>query len=266
MRRFIEATDWSNSLAKFAAAPKAFCALEIRKLSMSTDGQAALEFSRHERSTPASAPDLSCVIDIYRQAFLQSGATRAALLDPKDRGEQRFNALTAPIKTDGFSLLDYGCGLADLKANLDRRFASYDYEGVDIVDEFVASCRTRYPSTPFRCIRGVEDIDRQYDFIIASGVFSISLSSPREQKQLIEYTIEKLFKNTRKALCIDFMRSDVEFRQENAYHQNIPEINAFVSQLSSRFIIDKSYLPYEFALLIYKNENIKRPESTFGPL
>jgi hypothetical protein len=61
------------------------------------------------------------------------------------------------------------------------------------------------------------------------------------------------------------MSDYVDFKQKEAYHQNELELISFITKkLSKRFLLDKSYMPYEFTIIIYKNEYINNEKSVYS--
>ena len=58
-------------------------------------------------------------------------------------------------------------------------------------------------------------------------------------------------------LVIDFQTEFVDFKTHDSYHQKIDDIVDFIyKNLSRRFSIDHSYLPYEYNINIMKEVEI----------
>jgi trans-aconitate methyltransferase len=207
------------------------------------------------------------IIKTYKDAFSEHGDSPASVLFPKGRQNDRFFALTKNIiPKENFSLLDFGCGLAHLKTYLDRNFTDISYTGADLVDDFITDNKKRFPESSFYKIKSYTEITDNYDYIVASGTFSILYSeNPEEHKKLLFEILEHLFSKSNNFLAVNFMTDNVDFIQENAYHQNVTELYNFIqSKLSKRLIIDQSYMPYEFTATIYKNQTILRPENIYS--
>lgn len=196
-------------------------------------------------------------IERYRRTFREHGETPAAVMWPKGRQPVRFSSLTRHFdKSVPLSVLDYGCGLADLKPFLAERFTKIEYTGADIMPEFVESDRRRYPDGNFLLIKSPSDIVGDYDYVVMSGVFNLRYDCAIEQhKDIVRTTLLHLFTHTRVAMSVDFMTDDVDYRGPDSYHQNVDEIYRYArSELGKRVIIDHSYLPYEYSLTIFKDE------------
>ena len=98
------------------------------------------------------------------------------MLWPKGRQELRFEALTRHLPRGEFTLLDYGCGLAHLRAYLDPRFERCRYSGADMVPAFIDASKAKYPDSEFIVAVTPRDLASDYDHIVLSGVFNMLYS------------------------------------------------------------------------------------------
>lgn len=204
------------------------------------------------------------VIAQYQQAFAAHGDSAAAMLWPKDRSEYRFRALTSHIHDDEFSILDYGCGLAHLKKYMDARFGSYNYSGADMVPQFIAHDRGRYPSN-FYLATSPTDVPGEFDHVVMSGIFNTLWGgNDATHFEMVKDILCAAFAKTRRSLAVDFLSDRVDYKQVGAYHQDIASLLDFVrTKLSPRFTLDHSYMPFVFALIVFKDAAITRPQLVF---
>jgi cyclopropane fatty-acyl-phospholipid synthase-like methyltransferase len=203
----------------------------------------------------------------YKEAYYKYGNSLESLFIPKGRQKERFDSLTTFFKEES-SILDYGCGFGHLFYYLNQYFDKFSYEGCDIVDEFIAENRKNINEDIFYTINSYADVTSSYDFIVAAGVFNLMYTDSKlEQFELIKSTLKHLFTKTNRVLSVNFMTDQVDFVADNAYHQNVVEIYLFsVNELSRRVLIDQTYMPYEFTIHIFKNDQIVRPDNVFIPL
>jgi len=207
------------------------------------------------------------IFDLYENAFHQHGDSPQAVLMPKGRQEIRFHSLTHHITEDkDFSLLDYGCGLAHLKPFLDEHYKNVNYTGADAVSTFIETCRSKYPRVQFFNAQSPTEIAGEYDYIVASGVFNLMyIPEIAIHRTMVFDMIGQLFNKAKCYLSVNMMTDAVDFQQPHAYHQNVTEIYNFAFEnLSRRLIIDQSYMPYEFTLTIWKDQQIQRPANIYG--
>jgi len=206
------------------------------------------------------------IVKQYQKAYHEHGDSPSSVLWPKGRQDIRFFALIKHIPLNSsFSILDFGCGLAHLSEYLTSTGRSFDYTGADIVPEFILSNKERYPKGVFINIKDVEDIQQQYDYIVASGTFNILyVNNKQEHTQIVFNYLTHLFNKANVYLSVNFMTDKVDFMQKEAYHQDLNSLIEFVqSKLSKRIIIDHSYMPYEYTITVFKNQEIIRPENTY---
>ena len=106
-------------------------------------------------------------------------------------------------------------------------------------------------------------IEEKFDIVFASGVFNLKSSEPKS-KEYAYSKIKELHNSSKKLFICDFPSQYVDFKQPGAQHFNIGEISDFcVNNLSRKFIIRHDKLPYEFSLIVWKNDDILRPNNIF---
>lgn len=211
-----------------------------------------------------TAPSL---IEHYQRAFAEHGDTPAGVMWPRGRQAMRFDALTRHFSGDGFSVLDYGCGLAHLKAYLDQRFSRYNYHGADLVPEFVNTVVAKYPDAKVQLVRSHEDVSTPVDHVVVSGAFNIIDGADRATYlERVQAALLHLFSLARVSLAVNFMTDRVDFTQPQALHVNVEAMMDFMRRdLSPRLRVDESYMPYEFTLVVLKDREVVRPDNIYRP-
>mgnify|MGYP006087643155 CR=1 FL=1 len=201
--------------------------------------------------------------DVYNEQFKEHGYNPASLGCAKGRQHLRFKALSAHLERG--SLLDFGCGFGDLSIYLENYKKEINYSGCDVMDNFLSTAKEQYPNKNFFKIEIGENINKEYDYIVASGVFNFLYSTNKiEHQEFVFATIANLFSSTTKVLSIDFLSPFVDFVGPDAYHQNITELTSFISSnISQRLSIDHTYMPYEYCIHIFKKDEILRPDNVF---
>ena len=206
------------------------------------------------------------IINSYSKAFKKYGDSPKSVMWPKGRQEERFNALMRFIpRESSFSILDYGCGLGHLLNFLEENYKEYDYSGCDIVEDFIVHNSYKYKNSTFFNSHN-QRITSKYDHIVASGVFNILYTDDEVQhKNIVFKTIKMLFKQTNKSLTINFMTDQVDFKSPTAYHQNIIELYEFCyNNITKRLNIDQTYMPYEFTITLFRNQEILTPINIYN--
>jgi|694.fasta_scaffold39169_3 SAM-dependent methyltransferase len=206
----------------------------------------------------------------YSTKFREHGVSSASMLMPKGRHEVRFTIVSDYLpKKESPTILDYGCGLGFLHTYLVQEGIEHQYLGIDIVPEFIESCNKRVSSNAqFRLIQPETEIFENFDLVYASGVFNLQTAeSKKDSLAYVRERILKLFEITTKVMIIDFLSPDVDFEQESAQHIDYRMVlDWLVPTFSRRWILRHDYLPYEYSLVIFKNDQISRPDNVFSDL
>jgi SAM-dependent methyltransferase len=172
------------------------------------------------------------------------------------RQAYRFKVLSEIIVHEKDSaVLDVGCGFADLYEFLTKVGWSGTYTGIDIVPGLVKHARDRFPFLDIRNIDIADLKGEQFNFAVASGIFNARLISSNNLTH-IEKTVELMLSMVTNAVCVDFMTSKVDFQQETAWHTDPTWAVGMALRKTNRFILRNDYMPYEFALLLFKDQRI----------
>lgn len=184
---------------------------------------------------------------------------------PKGRQETRFRSLTRHISTEeNGTILDFGCGLAHLKDYLDEHKFGAGYHGVDVVPEFIERCRTKFPLATFELLNEDGYSGPIVDHAVVSGTFNLIEGNRRSHWNSVKNAILQLSSKATKSIALNFMSDQVDFVQSNAFHVSPMVITDFVrSSISRRFVLDQSYMPYEFTIIAIKDQAILRPINIF---
>ncbi|MDB2703102.1 class I SAM-dependent methyltransferase [Flavobacteriaceae bacterium] len=204
----------------------------------------------------------------YTTQFKKFGDSPKSIFTPKGRNNIRYSVIQDYVKlNDELSILDYGCGLGYLYDYLKVNLPNLKYYGSDFVEDFISHCQQKFPliNSHFFLVDPLAHFERKYDIVFASGVFNIKSSLKEEKsKQYAFDKIKELFYASNKILICDFPSKYVDFQLAEAQHFSIEEIADFcVKNLSRKFLIRHDKLPYEFTLVVWKNDEIIRPQTIF---
>jgi len=203
---------------------------------------------------------------LYKDGYRQHGDSPKALLTPKGRNSLRFRAIDSFVVHKGIRVLDYGCGLGYLYGYLLEQGREVLYTGCDIVPEFLNACAKKYPAGFFKQIDALGKVEGEFDVVFSSGVFNLQTHhNISESKAYAFDKIAALYELAQEVLVCDFLSTFVDFEQQDAQHFSPGEIAEFCCRrLGRRFQIRHDLLPYEFTLVAWKDDSVKRPENLFS--
>ena len=197
------------------------------------------------------------------ERFSKYGVDSRTLGWPKNNTWQRFKVLSEVGNLNNKTILDLGCGYADLYNWLGENGWQGKYIGYDIVPKYVEVARSRYPAVEICEIDILEkDISEKYDYVMACGVMNAKVLEENNDLY-IEKMLSKMLQLARVAVSCDFLSPYVDFQGPWAYHPNMDVIIGIIRRLSKRFAIRHDYMPYEFTAYIYKNDLVDKELNIF---
>lgn len=201
--------------------------------------------------------DIETVRERYSDRYRAHGYSPMTLGWGKNgRQEIRFQHLLEIGRLSDRSILDVGCGFGDLYGFLRERGWKGDYLGVDLVPDLIEEATRQYPDATFRvCDFEKHAFDRQYDIVIASGIFNFRLQGDDNYGHIFRM-LSKMYAVSSVGVAVDFMSNWVDFQHPVAFHTDPAALVDIVKGISRRFVIRQDYMPYEFALYLYRDTTI----------
>lgn len=159
------------------------------------------------------------------------------------------------------SILDVGCGNADLYFNLCKKYPLINYYGVDYFEDGIEQAKKNLNQyVNIKLIKGgaVENLNKfdSLDYAVVHGVlaFKIGLSN-KEFKDYVKDIITTLFNKVNKGLVFNLWTNEVDYYDEELYYENPLVTYAWCKQLTSKLILDE-FNPkekmYDYRMFLYK--------------
>jgi len=205
-------------------------------------------------------------VERYERRLREHGHSPATLGWGKPGREHvRFQVMADVVEeVDATSVLDVGCGFADLYEHLMRQGWVGRYSGIDIVPGLLAEARERHPTLDLQeaDISAYEPAE-DFDVVVASGVFNARLRSGDNEAHIAR-SVERMYALCRRAVCVDFMSTYVDFEHPDAWHTDPAWALELGHGLTKRLRLRHDYMPFEFALVVYRDD--EHPGNVFRPL
>lgn len=174
------------------------------------------------------------------------------------RQEVRFSVLgDLALRSPDSSVLDVGCGFGDLYDFLKGRGWRGRYTGMDIVPGLLAVARERHPELD---VREADITDESanldtFDFVISSGAFNAALPSGNNETHILT-ALNRMYSHSRRATCVDFLSSYVDFKKPGAYHIDPGWALSAAKKMTRRVLLRHDYMPYEFSIFLFRDDTI----------
>jgi SAM-dependent methyltransferase len=194
------------------------------------------------------------LIELYNERFQKYGHDQRSLGWSKQRQPIRFKILSEIGRLDNCSILDAGCGFGDLYGFLVGKGLKIAYTGYDINPNFIQIAKEIYPKASFEVkdILEVEDSEK-FDYVLSSGLLEFKLPG---SESFAKNLLKKMFGLCKNGVAADFLSSYVDWKDERANYFKPENIFYLSKTLSKRVTLRHDYMPFEFCVYIYKEDEI----------
>lgn len=200
----------------------------------------------------ASLDDSSRIFHYHRAMITDHGADSSFALGWRNKHDQlvRFEALAGIADLNGKTIMDAGCGYADLYPFLKERYPQMThYYGIEQITELIDKAILQY-----RYLQDITFIARNFlhadlpvcDYVLASG----SLNYGSSINGFIYRAIEKLYSHCTIGLGFNLLRYMPVDGTLVAYDPN--EILTFCKTLSLKVMLKTDYDEADFTIFIYR--------------
>jgi len=174
----------------------------------------------------------------------------------KKQQEKRWDILLDIGFKEGDSVLDFGCGIGDLYGYMKKKYKNFTYYGVDVNYGYIELAKEKYPDAEFKVINDILDVPYSYDWLIASGVFTVYNTIDN-----LKNYVKKAFNQSKKGLSFNLINQryypNIDDTLEKRRGYNKQKIHSmFKKEYDNVQIVDEYLKPNkEFTMYIYKNKN-----------
>lgn len=214
--------------------------------------------------------DRDAVIERYRSRCKEFGYDSRTLGWNKDCQWVRFDAaLEGVLPGEMESVLDIGCGFADLLGFLRERGWSGRYIGVDLVEDLLTIARREHAgdiSAEFICadIHELSSLPKSA-MAVALGIFNHQVEEGNPA--LVRRTLDAMWRASDHVVVCDFLSqsSDPDRRDGRLYYADAAEMYRLGAEYSKRVMIHHAYMPFEFQLKIWHDDSFEIAAPVFTP-
>lgn len=195
--------------------------------------------------------DTAAVFRFHRLRIREYGSGSPGALGWHPVGQQtRFKTLTQIGDLAHCSVLDVGCGYADLYPFLKQRFAGVEYYGIEQMPELLDVAQARYYHASNITLR-LGDFLRVplplSDYVLASGALSYRHRNPR----FVYQAIEQLFASCRLGLGFNLLSWEPPGGGPLAAFDPT-DIVAFCETLAPKVVLLDGYWEGDFTVFMYR--------------
>ncbi len=198
------------------------------------------------------------IIEFYNQTYKIFGES-VRTLDWGSENTQllRFSILSEIGDLNGKSILDVGCGFADLYDFLKDRFENIKYTGVDITPTVLEIAQKKHPGLDLRLIDILNSPIENYDYVLASGIHTVKVENNYEFAMRM---IKKMYSICNVGVATNMISSQPKNSEyaEHVYSFSSSQVLNEVQKISDFAVIRHDYLPHDFTIYLYKKDYNER--------
>lgn len=210
-------------------------------------------------------------ISKLKELFNTYGVDERSLGWTKNKQNLRFAQIASRFDINSASVLDVGCGFADLLTFLKDNFDAneFKYTGIDIMSDFIEVASKKHPEAEFY----TSDLfnfssDRKYKYVVACGCLTyLNPNNEDDAYELIEAFISKMLNLCEDdgVVAIHFLSDKVDYHSSaDDFHTSPERILSLAYKFSRRVVLDNSVFPFETCLFIYKDDSFKKETTVFN--
>lgn len=193
-------------------------------------------------------------IKSYQKSFKKYGINPKAIQwQQTESATVRYKELVSDLDLEDKSILDVGCGFADMADYLLKKYKKIDYKGVDIVSEFIEICRKKYTNYKFvKTDYFSRPLKKVFDVILCSGAMNTNINSADIYRKK---AIKTMFDHVKIALSFNLAggypqpKNNKNYR---VYYSDSLEILKYCLKLTSKVILRKAYRDKDFTIVMFK--------------
>lgn len=209
--------------------------------------------------------DKEKILARYAGRIDEVGHGSAALGEPKHRQALFFDVLR---QVDGLratdSIVDIGCGYGDLFDFLRSTGWQGAYTGIDINAQLIEEGRRIYPEAELAVVDiQMTPSDRMWDWCFCCQ----ALSSATEAVPFMEHFESMLgimWGLCRRGLVFNLLSPIVDYTHPVHARPALADVLRVVTGLTNRFTVRHDYMPYEYAVYAYKENDVNKDNFVFA--
>ncbi len=195
------------------------------------------------------------IINRHRHSIWMYGHKPQALYwENREVQELRFSVLLECGVQSGDSVLDVGCGFADLYHFMRAQGLETEYSGLDLSPDMVEAANRRSPELNLFAgdLFDFDPPEQCFDWVLLSGALNEPLGDNGEYLRTI---LPRLFASCRKGLAFNLLNAEYDWaeHQLTTLQPYIPdEVMALLNELTPHTKIRQGYLPVDISYFAWR--------------
>jgi SAM-dependent methyltransferase len=163
---------------------------------------------------------------------------------------KRFEVIAQYLPDTEFSLLDVGCGFAELADFLESQGFKVKYRGIDLTPQMIEQASKRRPDLNLmsgNIVDGV--IDDTFDYVISSGIFYMM---GENAEQLMMELVQKMFSMARRRVIFNTISTWADRTQPGEFYADPLRTISACREITRNMVFRHDYMPHDFTIVLNK--------------
>lgn len=192
----------------------------------------------------------------YQDKFKKYGINHKSLRWVLKKSQQtRFLQFVNHLDFNHQTVLDIGCGFADIVPHISKKAKNFTYTGIDLVPEFISVAQKKYPHHEFFTGNYFKSpLSQNFDIILCSGVLNTNLGQPQETISYRLKAIKTMFRHCRYGLAFNMAGAHPQPKNKlssKIYYADSQKIKKFCHHLTPNLLFIKDYSPNDFTIILF---------------
>ena len=153
------------------------------------------------------------------------------------------------------TLLDVGCGTADLFPFLQKEMPLLRYTGVDLLPEIINEAKRRHPYATLSQANIFEETifpPRSFDVVFCSGVFNLELGN---NDDFLARALPVLWELANCVVVVNLLHERAFTKFGSCHYYKPSDVLALCHKLTPRVTFDDTYLGNDFTVALWRDDN-----------
>jgi len=185
-------------------------------------------------------------IRIYKKLYAAHKESHRALhWSNIENQKKRFDILLEVGDISNKKILDIGSGMGDFFGHINDKELKADMTGYEVVEEFIAISKKKYPKYAFKSIDLSRSISHEkFDYVFSSGIYAFG------NRTFFETMLNKAFKASKIAYAFNIYNPQRDSRFMDISEAEIEKV--ITALKPSRVVHKRGYLENDMTFFVYK--------------
>ena len=197
------------------------------------------------------------IVKRHRHSIWMHGHSPQALYWANEEVQKiRFDVLLSCGIGSGDSILDVGCGFADLYTHMSQKGLDVEYTGIDLSPDMIDKAKTLLPELSLFSgdLFDFDPPEKSYDWVLLSG----ALNEPMQDNgEYLKIMLPRLYASCKKGLAFNLLNGDYPWSARELYTLQAfkpDDVLTLIEGLSKSTKVRTDYLDVDASFFVWRDE------------